>query len=362
MRSGFSAALILVMALGLLMPIMAQNLTPVRVSPQATVIQRIGLTDITINYHRPSVRDREVWGALVPYGMSPGVSFGSGDEFPWRAGANENTTITFTHDVTISGKELKAGTYGLHMIPAEGEWTIIFSNDNASWGSFFYNPANDAARVKTLPVKAGHQEWLLYGFEDITSNSVVAFLHWEKLKIPFRIEMDAQEIRLASMRKELTNIPAFGWRGPLQAANYCLQNNINHVEALGWVERSIANTQNVNNLSVKAGLLDQMRRTAEANNVRNDAYEFANRTGVEADMNMVGYMYLQANNTDRAIEIFKKNVKAHPDAWNVYDSLGEGYHRKGDMKKAIKNYQTALQKAPANQKNRIEGILERLQG
>ncbi|MGH1366729.1 MAG: DUF2911 domain-containing protein [Calditrichia bacterium] len=344
------------------LPTLAQNLSPTRVSPHANVSQRIGLSDITIDYHRPAVRDRAVWGALVPYGMSPGVAFGSGNAFPWRAGANENTTITFSHDVSINGQALKAGTYGLHMIPQEGEWTIIFSNDNASWGSFFYNAENDAARVTATPVVAGHQEWLMYGFEDMTASSTVAYLHWEKLKVPFKIEFDAHQIRLASMRKELTNLPAFGWQGPLQAANYCLQNNINHEEALVWVERSIGNTRNVNNMSVKAGLLDQLNRASESDKVRQEAYIFAKNTGIEADMNLVGYMYLQASKTDRAIDIFKQNVKKFPNAWNVYDSLADGYDRKGDKKKAIKYYRTALEKAPVNQKNRIQGILDRLEG
>jgi len=122
-------------------------------SQHANVSQRVGITDITISYSRPSVKGREIWGKLVPYGMN-NLGFGTASESPWRAGADENTTISFTHDVTVEGKTLKAGTYGLHMIIYEdGKATIIFSNNSTAWGSFFYEPKEDALRVDVQPVK-----------------------------------------------------------------------------------------------------------------------------------------------------------------------------------------------------------------
>lgn len=161
-----------------------------RASLKASVMQRIGVdTDITIEYSRPGVKGRTIWGELVPYGMAPGNQYSKDQPFPWRAGANENTTFAVSKDVMVEGQKLAAGKYGLHMIPSETDWTIIFSKNNSSWGSFSYNKDEDALRVTVKPVEAPNQEWLRYGFEDLSGTSVTAFLHWEKLKVPFKIEV-----------------------------------------------------------------------------------------------------------------------------------------------------------------------------
>lgn len=321
-----------------------------RASQYASVTQRIGLTDITINYHRPGVKEREVWGTLVPYNEV------------WRAGANENTTISFTHDVAVNGKKLPAGTYGLHMIPSEGDWTVIFSKNHTSWGSFFYDEAEDAARVAATPVKTTeNQDWLEYRFEDVTQNSAVAQLRWEKLVIPFKIEVDVNAIVLRSIRNELRGLDAFAWQPWMEAANYCLQNNTSLDEGIQWIDHSIGMNQNVNNMGVKAQLLLKKGDTAGAESTMAEALAFAKQTGRENDMNAVGYMYLQSNRVKEAIEVFKLNVKKYPDSWNVYDSLGEAQAQAGDKKSAIANYQAALSKAPDNQKGRIQGILKELQ-
>ncbi len=153
-------------------------------------MQRLGAdTDITITYSRPGVKGRPIWGALVPYGMAPGNQYSKNQPFPWRAGANENTTIEISKGVLIEGKPLDAGKYGLHMIPSEKEWTIIFSKNNSAWGSFSYKQEEDALRVTVTPVAAPFQEWLTYGFEDLAGKSATAFLAWEKLKVPFKISL-----------------------------------------------------------------------------------------------------------------------------------------------------------------------------
>jgi hypothetical protein len=153
-------------------------------------MQRLGTdTDVTIEYNRPGVKGRKIWGELVPYGMAPGNQYSEGKPFPWRAGADENTTIAFTRDVLIEGNKLAAGKYGIHMIPGEKEWIIIFSKNSSAWGSFSYNPKEDALRATVAPVKAPHMEWLVYGFDGLAGTSATAFLHWESLKVPFRIEL-----------------------------------------------------------------------------------------------------------------------------------------------------------------------------
>ena len=162
----------------------------IRASLKASVSQRLGAeTDITIEYSRPGVKGRVIWGKLVPYGMAPGNEYSEGKPFPWRAGANENTTIEFNKDILIEGQKLSAGKYGIHMIPSEKEWIIIFSKNNSAWGSFSYNQEEDALRITVTPVKITHQEWLIFGFEELAGTSITAYLHWEKIKVPFKIKL-----------------------------------------------------------------------------------------------------------------------------------------------------------------------------
>jgi hypothetical protein len=159
-------------------------------SPNATTTQTVGVdTVITIEYSRPGVKGREIWGELVPYGLAPGISYSDDKPFPWRAGANKNTTIEFSKDVLIEGKNLVAGKYGIHMIPGEKECIIIFSKNNSALGSFKYNKEEDALRVTVTPMDAPHEEWLSFGFDELTATSAVASLHWEKIRIPFKIEL-----------------------------------------------------------------------------------------------------------------------------------------------------------------------------
>ena len=156
----------------------------------ASVTQRLGTdTDITITYCRPGVKGRVIWGELVPYGMAPGNKYSKNNPFPWRAGANENTTIEFNNDLLIEGQKLPAGKYGIHMIPSKKDWIIIFSNNNSAGGSFSYNQEEDALRVTVTPVKAPHKEWLMYGFQDLAGTSAIICLHWEELKVPIKIEL-----------------------------------------------------------------------------------------------------------------------------------------------------------------------------
>lgn len=182
-------AVILALVVALPSPAAAQG-AQVRPSLKAGVMQRLGAdTDIAIEYSRPGVKGRKIWGALVPYGMAPGNQYSKNQPYPWRAGANENTTIEFSKDVLIEGKPLPAGKYGLHMIPGEKEWTVIFSKNNSAWGSFSYKPEEDALRVAVTPVAAPFQEWLSYGFDDLAGRSATAFLHWEQLKVPFKVSL-----------------------------------------------------------------------------------------------------------------------------------------------------------------------------
>ncbi len=325
--------------------VMAQTeLTEPRESQGASVKQRIGLTDITIVYHAPLVKGRAIWGGLVPYNRI------------WRAGANENTTVTFTTDVKVEGKPIAAGTYGLHMIPTEKEWTLIFSNNAVAWGSFFYTEKDDALRVKVTPRQAPMQEWLSYVFAEPGEQSVIGELHWEKLCIPFKIEVDVVETVVKNMARELTDLNGFFWQGYNQAADYCIRNNVHLDMASAWVERSIRIQKNFSNVNTKASLLEKQGKVQEAEALRKDIMEVAN----EAELNAYGYALLSKGKIKEANDIFKRNVKRFPASWNVYDSQGDGLVAAGDKKAAVQSFRKALSLAPQEQKKRIEDTIAKL--
>lgn len=165
----------------------AQDAKP-RPSPKASVTQRIGAdTDVVIDYSRPAVKGRKIWGDLVPYGMYPGNKYSKEKPYPWRAGANENTTIEFNHDLLIEGKAIPAGKYGIHMVAGEKRFKIMFNKVSDSWGSYVYDPSQDALTIDVTPFEDEYREWLEYGFDELSDYGTVAYLGFEKLKIPFKI-------------------------------------------------------------------------------------------------------------------------------------------------------------------------------
>ena len=226
----------------------AQQLDLPRPSPNATVSQTVGVTEITIKYSRPGVKDREIWGKLVPYGEV------------WRTGANENTTIKFSTPVKVDGHELPAGTYGLQTIPTAGDWTVIFSKDANEWGAFTYKQADDALRIQAKPQPAEFRERMAFDFDDVTDTAAKVVLHWEKLKVPFTVEVDTPKLVAAKIKE------AVSWQAPFQAASYCIQNNICLDDASRWLDASIALEENYANLRAKAHAARQEERSQRAAN------------------------------------------------------------------------------------------------
>lgn len=159
-------------------------------SLRASTSQSIGVdTEITFEFSRPGVKGRTIWGDLVPYGLTPGNKYSNEKPFPWRAGANKNSTIETNKDILVEGKKLPAGKYGIHTIPGEKEWVIIFSKNDSLWGSYQYNEADDALRINVNSVADDHEEWLRFGFDELAGTSATAFLRWEKIKVPFKVEV-----------------------------------------------------------------------------------------------------------------------------------------------------------------------------
>lgn len=218
-----------------------------RLSPSASVTQTIGVTEVTIRYSRPGVRGRKIWGELVPFGEV------------WRTGANENTTIAFSTPVRVAGTELPAGTYGLQTIPTQGDWTLILSKDADAWGAFEYKPENDALRATVKPRPAHHpHERMQFTFEELTDTSAEVVLAWEKLEVPFKIEVDTPKLVLAKAQEALR------WQTPYQAANYCIDNNTCLDEAHRWLQASLALGESFWNHRAMARLLEKRNDTAGA--------------------------------------------------------------------------------------------------
>jgi tetratricopeptide (TPR) repeat protein len=330
---------------------------------KAWVGERIGITDVTISYNRPGVkgRDGKIWGQLVYSGFTD-LGFGSSKSSPWRAGANENTTIEFSTDVKVEGQPLKAGKYGLFVSYDSVTPTVIFSTNNSSWGSYFYNEKEDALRVKVKAMPApANAEWLKYEFINQQENSATVALQWEKTMIPFTIETDYINLQLESFRKELRSDKGFTWTAWNEAAQWALQHNTNLEEALTWTNSAVDPNFGGNNLfepwSTKAQILRKLGKTAEADAVIKKAMPLAHMN----ELHQYGRQLLQQKKTTEALEIFKNNYEKHPNEFTTAMGLVRGYSANADYKNALKYAQLALPLAPAGpNKTFLQEAVEKL--
>jgi Protein of unknown function (DUF2911) len=316
-----------------------------RVSQRGSVSQRIGLTDITIVYHRPAVGGREIWGKTVPYGKV------------WRSGANENTTIAFTDDVSVEGKPLPAGTYGLHTIPDKDQWTIIFSKNSTSWGSFSYDEKEDALRVTVKPHPAESMEYVTYVFEEVKPDSAAATLRWEKFAVPFHVSVDTKAVVVKSIKNELRSVGGFTWGGYDEAAQWCLDNNYNLEEALKWEDTSIQNEDRFENSETKSRILDAMGRKDDAAKALSAALDKANATQL--------YVYARGlqrqGNAKRAFELYPQVPKKDANHWISHLALSRISSNSGDFTTAAKEMTMAISAAPDTTKPFLQPLLKRLE-
>jgi hypothetical protein len=332
---------------------------------KAVVGERIGLTDVTIHYDRPGVKGREgkIWGKLVHTGFAD-LGFGTSKQSPWRAGANENTTIEFSTDVIIEGQPLAAGRYGLFIAYDPGECTIIFSKNSTSWGSYFYHPEEDALRVKVKPVSLDHSvEWLKYDFINETENSATVALSWEKLMIPFKVEVNLVKLQLESFRRELRGERSFspGWQSFQQAAKYTADRNVDLEEGLQWAEHAISDPfvgeANFVTLSTKAEILQRLGRSAEADSTMKKAVPLGNLQQVH----QYARQLLDQKKFKDALDAFKINFQKNPNQFTTLVGLTRGYSANGDYKNALKYANLALPLAPNEQsKTQVEEMIQKL--
>ncbi|MGI9103060.1 MAG: DUF2911 domain-containing protein [Terriglobales bacterium] len=324
----------------------AQSLIDVpRASQHAQVTQRVGLTDITINYSRPLAKGRKVFGGLVPYGEV------------WRAGANENTTITFSDPVSVEGQPVAKGTYGLHMIPTENEWTVILSRISSAWGSFTYDPKEDALRVKVKPQPAELREALAYDFDPVTADSATAILRWDKVAVPFTISVNNKEVVPAKMKAELRGGMRYTWIAWDEAAQQLLQYKTDLADALNYAEESIKAERRFETLMMKADVLEAMDRKAEAAPLRTEALANANAL----QMNSWGRQLQTKGRQDEAFAVFRENAKRHPDHFIIPYEQARMAVAQGDYDTAISKAKLALAGAEKPYQPFLQGIVRRLE-
>jgi hypothetical protein len=351
----------------------AQGLTfpPNGDNSQASVTQAIGPVRVTVAYSSPRVvrgkndRRGHIWGELVPYGLSD-LGLNGCTACPWRAGANENTTFTTTHDVKVEGRPLAAGTYGVHMIPGEAEWTVVFSKDASSWGSFWYDPLNDALRVPAKPAKSEYHEWLTYEFVEREPARATLALEWEELKVPIRISVEnVDELWVEGLRRDLRQWPGFSWRNWQEAADFCADRKMNLPEALRWAERAasadpyIAGTENFATLFTLSRL--------QALNGRPDAAAVTFRKAIEhpsaslRELYQAGRQLLAEAKKDDALSLFQIAARRYSSDWHAHLGLMRAYAALGDTKRALAEGRIAAEGTQGAMRKNVEALVARVE-
>lgn len=342
--------------------VMPLSLEPDGGNKKASISEQLGIVKIDINYSRPGVKDREgkIWNTTVAHYGFVDLGHGTSNAAPWRAGANENTTMSFSHPVKIEGKDLSAGKYGFFIALGEVESTLIFSRINTSWGSFYYDSSQDALRVKVKNQQLDRSvEWLRYDFIDQKDEEVTIAMSWEKRMIPFKIDVNRKALQMVAFINDFrTTRPYYDF---IIAANWCVRNDYGLEQALQWMDRTIyfriMGEKNFRSLSAKANVLMKMNRIDEAKKVMEEAIPM----GTMVDVHFYGRQLLGMNQVEEAFKTFKSNYDKYPAEYTTNIGMGRAYSAKGDYKKALTYMEAALAKAPdEGSKNNTQAMITKL--
>jgi tetratricopeptide (TPR) repeat protein len=343
--------------------IMPLTLEPDGGNKKASVSEQVGIVRIEINYSRPGVKGREgkIYNTPVAHYGFVDQGHGTSNAAPWRAGANENTTISFSHPVKIEGNDLPAGKYGFFISLGETESTLIFSKVNNSWGSFYYDAAQDALRA-TVKNEILNQstEWLKYEFINQSENAVTIAMSWEKRMISFKVEAETKKLQIEAFKNDFrTTRPYYDY---ISAAQYCIANNIELEQALAWMDRAIyfriMGEKNFRTLSTKAAVLTKLNRLDEAKKVMDEAVPM----GAVLDVHFYGRQLVNQKQPQEAFKVFKLNYDKHPNEFTTNMGMGRGYSAIGEYKKALPYMKAALSQSPADQnKTNIEAMIKKLE-
>jgi hypothetical protein len=313
-------------------------------SQLSTISQRIDFTDITVTYSSPGAKGRKVFGTnLVPFGKV------------WRAGANDNTVISFSSAVAVEGKSLAAGSYGLHVIPEADTWTFIFSSKTGDWGSYFYTPEHDVLRISVPVEKAPFTEWMQFNFSDRSVNKARLELQWEESKAGFSIQLD-QNLIIENFANQLRNRQGFGHLAWREAAEYLLLKNFNLPQALAWADSSIKRERRFDNQYAKARILTKMDRSPDSETALGEALKSA----AEADFSRVVNDQLREGNKAKALAVASQGTKAFPASWMTQFAAARAFAENNDVKAARKAAETALKTAPDARKATISEFISKL--
>ncbi|WP_298893395.1 DUF2911 domain-containing protein [uncultured Psychroserpens sp.] len=325
-------------------------------SPQVLEMQKLGVTQIEINYHSPALRNRDVWN-------TPGVIPQNGTPIAWRAGANMNTTISFSTDVFIEGQPLSAGTYGFHIVPNGNEFKLLFAHNNNQWGSYYLDTNKDITlSVDVSGVSCPKSEQLDYEFLNRTENSVVIGLEWGEKRIPFTVSVDLNTTVVKSLRKELRGINTYRWEAWNDAASWCLNHNTNLEEALTWAERSILGgyngfgaNKNLTNLTTKARIQQKLNKTEE---LQQTIIEALSTVGTAYDINTFSMFLIRNKSFDEALQLSEIGLKDNPKVWYLMLNHGISNYFLGKKKAAVKMLDKAHQNTPDSYKSYVGKVLD----
>ena len=349
------------------------TLPPSGDNQRSRVTQQLGLVEVSIEYsspdvHAPDGTDRrgKIWGELVPWGGSD-LGYGPcGKECPWRGGANENTVFAVDHDVLVQGQPLPAGRYGLHFFPGPEQWTVVFSKHATGWGSYFYDPRQDALRVQATPRKNAYREWLAYDFTDRQLDRATVELQWEELALPIEIRVaDMTGLYVENLRRELQTGAAFTHAAWLGAARFCLERKVNLPEAETWAERAVRDDfvgrRTFEALTLLADLQGANGKAEAAAKTMDEA--IASSTAGPIEIHQYGRRLMREGKAKEALAVFQLNARRFPDQWPVHVGLARGYSGVGDLAKALVHARLALKQAP-DEVNRkaLEKAVQTLEG
>lgn len=310
-------------------------LVATKVSPKASITQRIGTTDVTVVYHSPFAKKRKIFGGIVPYDFVV-----DGIEYPWRAGSNENTTIEFAHDVKVQGKPLAKGKYGLHIFVREKEWIFIFSNKSDSWGSFSYNQEEDALRVSAIPEESPYKESLNYEFVTRGSDFAILELQWSTVKCKIRIEVDVAANVLSDLKaQEENSVDDY-----IKMAQLTVANDSSKVdEALAYIEKSIAKGKEFRNIMLKSDLLAKQGKSSASETYKAEALALGEGFPYYYYYPL-SFMLLEGKKS-KTFELLSEMLAKEPDNWIANLAMGEYYIKAGNQEKATFHFGKAYEHA-----------------
>lgn len=322
-------------------------------SPRVQETQRLGVTEITLDYGSPALRNRDVWNNVIPQ---------EGNPIAWRAGANMATTITFSTDVLIEGQPLKAGTYGFHIIPKNDTYTLLFAHNHDQWGSYYLDMENDISlQVTVNPETCAISEQLDYEFLNRTENSLVIGLEWGEKRIPFKVEVDLNKTVVESLRSELRGINTYHWQAWNDAARWCLDHNTNLEEAYQWANRSLnggyngfAAHKDLRNLVTKINLIAKLGKTEELQPTLDEAQSLVTQ---DYEANYLTQTLLRDGFYQEGLKLTDQNLKTFPKTWFLHLNKSLAHYFLGDKKKALGGANKALELAPEPRKARIREII-----